>query len=119
MFFGTENYKLINKPEHNKIRTETSAARKSSAIMPIPNLIFSDFLIKLNFEMSKNLNNKNPIKWVNGFNPENAETISWPAASSITIQPGSLSEIFFFNLKHKYVPKIKISNDKTRVKIQP
>ena len=57
-----------------RIMTDIIAAKKSSAIMPTPNLIFSDFFMILNFVMSKNLNNKNPTKCINGFNPENEET---------------------------------------------
>ena len=42
MFFGMKS--LNNKKfKHNKIRTVTSAAKKSSAIIPIPNLISLTF----------------------------------------------------------------------------
>ena len=77
------------------------AAKKSSAIIPTPKLIFSDLFMILNFVISKNLNNKNPTKCINGFNPENEETKSCPAASSMTTQLGSLSEVFLFNSKQK------------------
>ena len=99
--------------------TVTNAAKKSSAIIPIPNLIFSDFLIKLNFVISKNLNNKKPIKCINGFRPENDDTINWPAASSITTQPGSFLDILLFNLKQKYVPQNRAIANSVKVYTQP
>ena len=94
--------------------TEISAAKKSSAIMPIPNLIFSDFFIILNFVISKNLNSKKPMKCIYGFKPENDETINCPAASSITTQLGSLLEMFL-SLKQKYTPIIRTIIDNAKV----